>query len=99
MFGHFSISSGCSCFCGCCSSHNSCAAKINFTATLLYQKVVRNGPTCVHQAADPKVYYDQRLDGGKGAWAMFFFGTDKTINNGRAGINLAVSRDLRNWTK
>ena len=61
--------------------------------------IVHYGPTCVHQAADPKVYFDQRLDGGKGGWAMFLFGTDPSINHGRAGINVAFSRDLRTWTK
>jgi hypothetical protein len=30
--------------------------------------ILANGPTCVRQAADPKVYYDGRLDDGKGAW-------------------------------
>ena len=30
---------------------------------------------------------------------MFYFGTDPSINSGRAGINVAFSRDLRGWTK
>jgi len=62
--------------------------------------IVRNGPSCVHQAADPKVlflkffyvkspslllkqvYWDKRLDGGRGAWVMFYFGTDPAVNRG-----------------
>ena len=61
--------------------------------------LVPNGPTCTHQAADPKVYFDARLDGGAGAWVMLFFGTDPAVNGGRASINAAFSRDLRQWTK
>ena len=31
-----------------------------------------------------QVYFDGRLDAGKGAWAMFYFGTDPAINHGHA---------------
>lgn len=57
--------------------------------------VVANGPTCVHQAADPKVYWD----GEQGCWIMLFFGTDPKLNRGRASINAAFSTDLLTWTK
>ena len=53
----------------------------------------------VRQAADPKVYFDSRLDNGAGAWAMFYFGTDPKVNRGHAGINVAFSKDLFGWTK
>ena len=46
-----------------------------------------------------QVYFDGRLDAGKGAWVMFYFGTDPAINHGRAGINAAFSRDMFAWTK
>ena len=41
--------------------------------------ILPNGPTCIHQAADPKVYWD----GEQGVWIMIFFGTDPHINGGR----------------
>lgn len=57
--------------------------------------ILPNGPTCIHQAADPKVYWD----GEQGVWIMIFFGTDPHINGGRASINIAFSTDMRTWTK
>ena len=36
--------------------------------------VLPNGRIDVHQAADPKVYFDKRL-GESGAWVMLYFGT------------------------
>lgn len=56
-----------------------------------------NGPTCTHQAADPKVYWDARL-GASGAWVMLYFGTDPSLFSG-AAINVAFSLDLLTWHK
>ena len=37
-----------------------------------------NGRIDVHQAADPKVYFDKRL-GESGAWVMLYFGYDARL--------------------
>ena len=55
-----------------------------------------NGPIDVHQAADPKVYFDARL-GPSGAWVMLYFGTCPKWKG--ASINIAFSTDLVSWHK
>ena len=50
----------------------------------------------VHQAADPKVYFDSRL-GENGAWVMIYFGTCPLWKG--ASINIAFSLDLLSWHK
>ena len=50
----------------------------------------------VHQAADPKVYFDSRL-GEHGAWIMIYFGTCPLWRG--ASINIAFSLDLLTWHK
>eukprot|EP01049_Picozoa_sp_SAG25_P012073 SAG25_NODE_1568_length_2758_cov_2.285446_1_plen_173_part_00 len=48
----------------------------------------------MHQAADPKVYFDPRL-GAAGAWVMLYFGTCPLWKG--ASINVAFSLDLFTW--
>lgn len=65
-----------------------------------HNPVIANGVVFdAHQAADPKVYWDNTLEynGTHGAWVMLYFGC---CANGRgASIDIAFSLDAVAWTK
>lgn len=54
-----------------------------------------------HMASDPKVYYDETLNGGAGAYVMIYFCVgDAAPYNGHASICIAFSLDgVTGWTK
>ena len=50
-------------------------------------------------ASDPKVFFDDSLDSGAGAWVMLYFGLGGTAAPPGAAICIAFSRDGVSWQK